>query len=190
MKRLMFTTTIFLLSAGMAWGASQLVSVTATSTTTAAAYAVGIAQERAKPVLTTMTITATDPLADVVILDGNGTNTVSSAASSASATSITVGSCTGLNEATTVLISNSNGDTSEVVTVTACTSLSLKGNITHAFRKRARVSELDTLWTYSDVGAGTQVVERNLVGYVSGPMVGQITAATGTAIIDLTVDYR
>ena len=192
MKRTFLMITIFLVSAGVALGASRLSSVTATSTTTTAAYAIAVAQTRAKPVLMTMTITATDPLADVVILDGNGTETLTTAAISASATTFGVSSCTGLDETTTVVIGNSNGDTLEVASVSACNSTLVMtvSALTNAYRTKARVSEIDTLWSYSDVGAGTQVVDRNLIGYSGGPLVGQITAATGTATIDMTVDYR
>ncbi len=190
MKRILLAGLILVVSVGVALGASRLSSVTATSTTTVAAYGIGIAQDRAKPVLMTLTITATDALADVVILDGTGVTTLTTAAISASATSADVTSCTGLTSATTVVISNSNGDTSEVIATTACTSLSLKGTFVGAYRTRASIHEVDTLWTYSDVGTGTQFIARDLIGYVGGPLVGKITAATGTAIIDMTVDYR
>ncbi len=191
MKRFFLVGLILLVSAGVAFGAARLTTTSATSTTTTAAYAIAVANDRSKPVAVGITITATDALADVVILDGNGTTTMTSAASLASATSVGVSSCTGLNEATTVVIANSNGDTSEVVAITACTASSLKGTFVSAYRTDASIHEIDTLYTYSNVGTGTQTLQENfLVGYDGGPLVGKITAATGTATIVLTTDYR
>lgn len=183
---------MIVVSAGLAFGAAQLVTTSATSTTTTPAYAIAVGQDFQKPILTGLTLTATDANADVVILDGNGTTTMTSAASSASATSVGVDSCTGLNEATTVVIANSNGDTAEVLTVTACTTSSLKFSAaTNAFRTQASIWEIDTLYTYTDIGEGDQqFIENSLTGYKGGPLVVKITAATGTATATLTTDWR
>ncbi len=192
MKRFFLIGLILMVSVGVAIGAARLTTTSATSTTTTAAYAIAVANDRSKPVAVGITITATDALADVVILDGNGTKTMTTATLAASATSVGVSSCTGLNESTSVVIANSNGDTSEVLVVSGCTTSNLVFTAaSNTYRTDASIHEIDTLYTYSNVGTGTQTLQENfLIGYDGGPLVGKITAATGTATIVLTTDYR
>lgn len=181
-----------MVSAGLVFGASRLTTSSATSTTTTAAYAIAIGHDRAKPVAVGITLTATDALADVLVMDGNGTTTLTSATLAAAAVSVGVSSCTGLNESTSVVIANSNGDTSEVLAVSSCTSSNLIFTAaSNTYRTKASIWEIDTLYTYSDIGVGTQILQKDfLVGYNGGPMLVKITAATGTATAVLTVDYR
>ncbi len=193
MKRFLLVGIILMVSAGLVFGASRLVTSSATSTTTTPAYAIAVAQKLAKPIIATLTIRASDADADVVVMDGNGTVTVTSAALAATATSVTVGSCTGLNGSTQVVISDRDGTPSEVLAVSGCTGSNLVFTAaSNTYLTRATINEIDTLYTYSNVGLGTQTIVGDpfIVGFIGGPMVVKVTAATGTATVDLTVDYR
>jgi len=171
--------------------AAQIYTATVTATGGTAEYAItpgygGI------PVVTSLGWTVTDAAADVDIYIGTGTETMTSAAITATATTFAVGSCTGLNESTYVVIANQNGDTSEFATVSSCTGGVLTTSaLSNSYRTKASVFEMVSTYSFANVGIGSDQKQVIIKGYKDMPVVAKLSGVSGSSSIDfLTVEWR